>query len=139
VGGAVVDAGAVVGPVAVVGADDGAVVARVVEVRLGSVAVVEALSSPLHAPAISRAISTQGATRRAREGLTPATIPAAVAPLTAVGGRALGSSSYPRRSRLSVAGAPHRWPDEALLHDGCDEAAVAREDRAAGEAASTRR
>jgi hypothetical protein len=102
VGGAVVGGavdGGTVGAAVVgsgfVGPEDGAVVARVVEARLGSVTVVESLSSPLHAPAISRAISTQGATRRAREGLTPATIPAAVAPLTAVGGRARGDEFVP--------------------------------------------
>jgi hypothetical protein len=70
---------------------DPVVASVVVVVGLESGGVAEPLSS-LHAPTMSRAISaTPGATRRAREGLTPATIPAAAAASTAVGA--------PRRSR----------------------------------------
>jgi len=81
VGAGVVGAGVVAGPVAVgaVDAVDSVAASVVVVEGVESGGVAEPLSS-LHEPAMNRAINaTPGATRRARAGLTPATIPAAAA------------------------------------------------------------
>ena len=101
VGGGVVGAalvgGGVVGAALVGAALVGAgVVARLVVAGPVLDGVPESLSASLQAPAFSSAITMQGATRRAWEGLTPATIPATVRPVTAVGRVANGVSDVSR-------------------------------------------